>query len=87
MKENATMNMMTAISTATAAPTAAPSLTASRTAGMNVVDLYRRAKAALQQVSIELDDAHEAAFTAHGHRPAALIPWRNYSAIGGSEIE
>ncbi|OKO73192.1 hypothetical protein AC630_29090, partial [Bradyrhizobium sp. AS23.2] len=40
-----------------------------------------------QQVSIELDDAHEAAFTAHGHRPAALIPWRNYSAIGGSEIE
>ncbi|OKO67359.1 hypothetical protein AC630_40405, partial [Bradyrhizobium sp. AS23.2] len=45
------------------------------------------AKAALQQVSIELDDAHEAAFTAHGHRPAALIPWRNYSAIGGSEIE
>lgn len=81
------MNMMTAISTATASPTAAPSLAAPRTAGMDVVERYRCAKAALQQVSTELDDAQEIAEAAHGYRPAALIAWRNYSAIGGCEIE
>ncbi|KRQ03330.1 hypothetical protein AOQ71_31905 [Bradyrhizobium manausense] len=81
------MNMMTAISTAIASPTAAPTLAASRVPEIDVVDRYRCAKAALQQVSIELDDAHEKVSDIHGHRPAALIAWRNYSAIGGSEIE
>ncbi|MGL9621572.1 hypothetical protein QRQ56_26510 [Bradyrhizobium sp. U531] len=87
MKENATMNMMTAISTATAAPTAAPSLSTSATAGMNIVERYRRAKAAVEQVATELDDAQERAEAAHGHRPFALIAWRDYSAIGCGEIQ
>src|SRR4051794_37941765 len=77
------MNMMTAISTATAAP----SLSTSRTAGMNIVDGYRRAKAVFEQVSIELDDARERAEAVHGHRPFALIAWRDYSAIGCGEIQ
>src|SRR4051794_40381743 len=87
MKESATMNMMTPISSAAASPAAAPSLAVSRTAGTNIVERYRCAKEALQRVSAELEDAHEAASDVHGYRPAELIAWRNYSAIGRGGIE
>lgn len=81
------MNMMTPISTAAASPAAAPSLAVSRTAGTNIVERYQCAKEALQRVSAKLEDAHEAASDVHGCRPAELIAWRNYSAIGRGGIE
>jgi hypothetical protein len=35
----------------------------------------------------KLDMAEKAAKPLHGRRPIALIAWRNYSHIGGSELE
>jgi hypothetical protein len=35
----------------------------------------------------KIDAAEEAARSVYGRRPIALIAWRNYSHIGGSEIE
>jgi hypothetical protein len=39
------------------------------------------------RLSHKLDEAGLQAGETHGHRPWELIAWRDYSAIGGSEIE
>lgn len=86
-KRRTTMNMMTSISTVAAFPIATPSLTAPQSKVIQAVERYRLAESIFNEVYDELQEAQFAASHAHGHRPSALIAWRNYSAIGGGEIE
>ena len=48
---------------------------------------HRRADAAFAKAVSRLDRAAAIVRRKHGLRPGLLISWRNYSAIGGSEIE
>jgi hypothetical protein len=55
-----------------------------------VVALVERCRKGDRRWSVRwdmLDKAEKAARPPHGNRPIALIAWRNYSHIGGSEIE
>jgi len=47
----------------------------------------RRLDKAWHRLSDALDRAEAKARETHGPRPCSLIAWRDYSAIGGSEIE
>ena len=81
------MNMMTSISTVAAFPVATPLLTAPQSKVIQAVERYRLAESIFEGIYDELEEAKFAASGTHGHRPSALIAWRNYSAIGGGEIE
>lgn len=48
---------------------------------------HKRIVAAAGELQNELDLAEFEAAKTHGHRPIPLIRWRNYSAIGASEID
>jgi hypothetical protein len=48
---------------------------------------HRKLSAKSLRLYVELDKAELAAWEEHGKRPWSLIAWRNYSAIGGSEIK
>lgn len=48
------------------------------------IEKYKRADKLCIALHTAFDDAEEAI---DGHAPFSLIAWRNYSAIGGSEIE
>jgi hypothetical protein len=51
------------------------------------VERYRALSAESTRLYGELDEAQREAVKTHGRRPFALIPWRHYGAIGGSEID
>jgi hypothetical protein len=65
----------------------AKSSPAVRTAAIEAIDRYRRAHRLFDDGCYQLNEAEEAAWPIHGHRPIALVAWRNYSAISDSEIE
>jgi hypothetical protein len=48
---------------------------------------HKRILAVAGDLQNELDLAEFEAAKTHGHRPIAFIRWRNYSAIGASEID
>jgi hypothetical protein len=50
------------------------------------IDEHKRLKREVYRASQALQDAEGDAYEQHGHRPIALITWRNYH-IGGEEIE
>lgn len=55
-----------------------------------IFDLIKAHRAAVKASNKAQDTLEEATFKAakkHGKRPWSLIAWRNYSAIGGTEIE
>ena len=51
------------------------------------IDLYRKADRTHRRACDASDVARLAAQKVHGERPWRLIAWREYTAIGGSEIE
>ncbi len=51
------------------------------------IDNHRKLVKAWNALSDALDRAESKAKKKHGQRPWSLVAWRNYSAIGGSEIE
>jgi hypothetical protein len=53
----------------------------------DALERHRKAYKLFNRLYDKLDTAKSAAAEKHGHRPIALIAWRNYSHIGGGEIE
>jgi hypothetical protein len=53
----------------------------------DALDRHQKAGRLFDRIWNQLDAAKYAAAEKHGHRPIALIAWRNYSHIGGGEIE
>jgi hypothetical protein len=86
-KGKTTMNMMSSISTAAAFPVAMPLSAGPQSKVVKAIERYRLAESAFNEIYDELHGARFAASGAHGDRPSALIAWRNYSHIGGGEIE
>jgi hypothetical protein len=58
-----------------------------RTPLNDALDRHRKADKLFDRLWDQLDVAKAAAAEKHGHRPIELIAWRNYSHIGGGEIE
>jgi hypothetical protein len=88
------MNTIVAIPIADAAQVASPSIAnqlPASAAGVTpvaaAIERYRSADALFYDLSQKLEDAKDAVLDKHGHRPIPLVAWRNYSHIGGSEIE
>jgi hypothetical protein len=53
----------------------------------DALDRHRKANKLLGRLHDKLADAKTAAAKKQGHRPIELIAWRNYSHIGGGELE
>jgi hypothetical protein len=51
------------------------------------IERQRNASELSDRLYQELEDAKDAVLEQHGRRPCPLIAWRNYSMIGGSEID
>jgi hypothetical protein len=68
------------------APVAKPS-PAIRSPAIEAVERLRRAQQSFERIYDQFDLARSEAAGQHGREPLALIAWRNYSHIGGSEIE
>jgi hypothetical protein len=85
------MNKIVAVSVAAAVPTVAPAMPADEQPTMSEARaLAERCRTGNQRWDIlfdEIDRIEEAVRDQHGRRPSWLIAWRNYSAIGGIEIE
>lgn len=52
-----------------------------------LIERHAALKANWLKLSDDLEEAEYAAREVHGNRPIALIAWRNYSHIGGAEID
>jgi hypothetical protein len=51
------------------------------------IERHRDASELFDRRNRELEEARDAVLEEHGRRPIPLIAWRNYSHIGGSEID
>jgi len=51
-----------------------------------MIAVHKKLRAAVAEIYDRLDEAELDAVKEHGHRPIALIHWRNYH-IGGSELD
>jgi hypothetical protein len=65
---------------ATAAPAGSPDPI------LAMIAVHKKLRAAVAEIYDRLDEAELDAVKEHGHRPIALIHWRNYH-IGGSELD
>jgi hypothetical protein len=59
----------------------------SKSDALTAIEQHRQASALHDRLYDELEQEKDAVLEEHGRRPIPLIAWRNYSHIGGSELE
>jgi hypothetical protein len=82
------LSRRTLVSSAAALPALAVSAVVAGTDPIHAaIEHFKQVSAETFRIAAELDDAEGLAWKVYGHRPIALVEWRDHDAIGDSEIE